>query len=568
MVSSCGRYVIAFNGEIYNFLELRKDLTGLGFELRGNSDTEVLLEAISHWGLEPTLSKSVGMFAFALWDRHGQKLFLVRDRLGKKPLYYMERDGALYFASEIKALKELVYDYLRMDESSVGHYLTCGYVPSPFTIYEDILEIPPAHYATWNNTLQSVCKPYWTVEWQPKIDVSFDQALEQTEALLQDAIRLRLVSDVPLGYFLSGGIDSGLCVALASQVANTELLTFTVRVDSEDIDESPLAKLVAERYGTRHHVLQVTTDLENDLPKVVAAYDDPFSDPSAIPTYLISREARRHVKVVINGDGGDEVFAGYRRHRAIFLFSRYRSLFSAIPANCLRLLTRVLPIPGKFRSPYAFLHRFLRGVQEDPFERYISWCVDGFDEKEKIEMGFNSDQNTNNSTLTFLAQKFVSLNGLDPIDHFMALDLIFNLPGALLVKMDIASMAHGLEARSPFLDHRLVEYASRLSSDLKLRGANPKAILRRIAKKYLPTAVANAPKRGFEIPLVQWLREDLFDMVRDVCLSPNGIVVGLLERKYVENLICGSHRLDPARWARRVWILFILGLWDQLERNG
>ena len=568
MVSKCGRYIISFNGEIYNFQELKAELEGLGAQFYGHSDTEVLLQGISEWGMRRTLDKLIGMFALALWDEVEQCLFLIRDRVGKKPLYYLETSTALYFASEIKAFRSLKFDTSQLDTGSLHHYLTCGYVPSPRTIYKEILEVPPAHYMVCDSNLRLNCRPYWTLTWQGEDNGSIQHPEERVETLLKDAIRLRLRSDVAIGCFLSGGIDSGLIVSLASGYMKKELITLTISVEEESVDESPLAELVAKQYGTKHHVVRITPDIRNDLPQVLAAYDEPFADPSAIPSYLISREARNYVKVVLNGDGGDEVLGGYRRHQAMYLLSKYNSIFNLISKIHPEYILAMLPLPTAFRSPYAFIHRFLRGISDDPFDRYISWCVDGFDEKEKTNLWLEHVAPSTKPTSALLADKFVNLRVADQIDHFMAMDLLLNLPDCLLVKMDIATMAHGLEARSPFLDHRLVEYTSSLPSKLKLSAWNTKPILRRIAKRYLPEDIVTAPKRGFEIPLIKWLREDLKEVVYDVCLSPNGIVLELFRNKYVEDLLSDRLALDPGRWANRVWLLLMLGLWDQLNEDS
>lgn len=567
MISRCGRYVISLNGEIYNFVEIEFELKKLGTQFRGHSDTEVFIEAISRWGLLKTLSKVVGMYAFALWDKLECKLYLVRDRIGKKPLYYQNTNGALYFASEIKALRTLGLKALELDLNSLGHYLTCGFVPSPHTIYKGISEILPGHYAVFNNRRGSQCSSYWMPEWTPKVEATFDEVSEQVEILLKEAVRIRMRADVPIGCFLSSGIDSGLIVALARNTAQ-DLTTLTVSVGDRTVDEAPLANIVAKKYETDHHVIRITPDLEQDIPKMIASYDQPFADPSAIPSFLISLEARKHVKVVINGDGGDEILGGYRRHRAISLYSRFPLRYGGWAERLIKLIKGGLPTPRRFRSYYSYLHRFARGMNSDPYERYIAWSVDGFDSVEKRNILLDKGNGSLEETRDLLASRLSFLEDLDPVDHFLAMDLLFHLPDCLLVKMDRATMAHGLEARSPLLDHRLVEFSCKLSQYIKLPGLKTKPILRKIAKKYLPEVIVSAPKKGFEIPLLSWLRNDLAPMVRDVCLQSDGIISELFERKYVEDLVNEKLPLDPGRWANRVWILFVLGLWDaQSNRN-
>jgi asparagine synthase (glutamine-hydrolysing) len=561
MVSSCGRYVISLNGEIYDFLELRKELKELGTQFRGHSDTEVLLEAVSRLGIRRTLDKVVGMFAFALWDNAEDRLILARDRAGKKPLYYFRNHDSVYFASELKALKTLDNINFPVDYESIYQYLTFGYVPAPRTIYENVSEIPAGHYMVIDSNHKVEFKSYWKVAWGKKRQITFEQTVEEADHLLNEAVKIRLRADVPVGCFLSGGIDSGLLAAMASRQMDSPLKTFTVSFSDGAFDESPFADLVAKRYGTDHHVITLSPNLEDVLPKVVKAYDEPFADASAIPSYCISEEASKHIKVVLNGEGGDELFGGYRRHVAVKLYSHFRKLFEIMPEKFWSAVVESLPQPRSFRSRYAFLHRFLRGIDGNPFNQYIAWCVDGFDEIEKGGL-YKHSTNGYASSIDLLTSKFSNLNQMHPLDHFMAMDFLLNMHDDMLVKMDIATMAHSLEGRNPFLDHRIIEWATNLPVEIKMKGTKTKPILRELAKRYLPIEIVNAPKRGFEIPLISWLRKDLFHMVHDICLSPNGIVLDLFNRNYVESLLNEKTDLDPDRWSRRVWTLFMLGMWE------
>lgn len=561
MVSGCGRYVISLNGEIYNFLELRNELEKAKVRFRGHSDTEVLIEAISHWGVTKTLDRIVGMFAFALWDSIESKVILARDRAGKKPLYYLKDKGSIYFASELKALRALNDIDFSLDYDSIYQYLTFGYVPAPKTIFTNVSEIPAGHYMIIDSNLNIELKSYWDLTWGKKRQITFKKAVEEADHLLNEAVKIRLRADVPLGCFLSGGIDSGLLAAMASMQMDSTLKTFTVSFSEGTFDESSLANIVAKKYGTDHHVITLSPNLEDVLPKVVKAYDEPFADASAVPSYCISEEAGKHIRVVLNGEGGDELFGGYRRHVAIKLYSHFKNLFALMPEKFWSMVNESLPQPRSFRSRYAFLHRFLRGVVKDPFNRYIAWCVDGFDEIEKGSLYRSSNDGYFSST-DLLKSKYGDLEKIHPIDHFMAMDFLLNMHDDMLVKMDIATMAHGLEGRNPFLDHRIIEWAIGLPPDIRMKGANTKPILRELAKRYLPMEIVNAPKRGFEIPLISWLRKDLFHMVHDICLSPNGIVLDLFNRNYVESLLNEKTDLDPDRWSRRVWTLFMLGMWE------
>lgn len=561
MASGDGRYVICFNGEIYNYLELKQELQGEGIQFRGHSDTEVLLEGIACWGLDQVLNKMVGMFAFALWDNRENRLFLARDRAGKKPLYYHRSLAGLHFSSEHKAFKVLPELELTYDEASISDYLTFGYVPAPRTIYREVAEVPAGHYLEATSELQITVKSYWHPDWAGQRQVDFTAAVEKTESLLQEAVRIRLRADVPVGCFLSGGVDSGLLTAFASMQLGRPLQTFTVSFQEGIFDESSLAGMVAEKYQTEHHVIRLSPQLQEVLPQVIRAYDDPLADPSIIPSYCISQEARKLLKVVLNGEGGDELFGGYRRQLAMKLFNQARLLLELVPAAGWRKLNQLLPPVQEFRSHSAFVHRFLRGLGQDFYERYFAWTMDGFTEEEKKRL-YRSGNRMGRSSVQFLRHGFESLSHLPPFQHFLALDFLLNMHDDMLVKMDISTMAHGLEGRNPFLDHRLVEWAILLPPSVKLKGARTKALLRELARRYLPQEVAIAPKRGFEIPLIEWLRHDLRELVHDCCLASRGMIMGLFNRNYIADLLAEKLPLDPDRWSRRVFTLLVLAMWE------
>jgi len=568
MISQCGRLVIVFNGEIYNYPELRDLLVREGIVFRGHSDTEVLLEAVCRWGLEIALTRVVGMFAFALWDIRERRLILARDRAGKKPLYYMIASRALYFASEIKAFKILDDVGLSVAPEAIYQYLTFGYVPSPGTIYRGIEEIPAGHYMVFDGELKGIDKPYWQLS-QKKRDrrLSLGETLDEAEALLKEAVKIRLRADVPVGCFLSGGVDSGLLTAFAASQMDRKLQTFTVSIEDGIFDEAPGAALVAKQYGTDHHVLTIKPDIRELLPRLVQAYDEPFADASAVPSLCIAAEARKYVKVVINGEGGDELFGGYRRHLAMKLFEQFRMIFRLIPASAFSLARRILPQPRDFRTTYAFMHRYLRGLGKTPYERYIAWCVDGFDEQEKKGL-YRCLPEKRDSSFHLLSVKANSYESATSFDQFMAWDFFLNMHDDMLVKMDIATMAHGLEGRNPFLDHRLIEWAFSLPREVLLTDFHTKPVLRALAKRYLPAAISGAPKRGFEIPLIKWLREDLHSMVYDICFTKGNIVSDLFDRRYLQKLLEEKLPLDPDRWSKRVWILFMLAMWGNMNENS
>jgi asparagine synthase (glutamine-hydrolysing) len=565
MLSACGRYVISFNGEIYNYLELQEELRAHGHRFRGGADTEVLLAAVAQWGCAAALERLVGMFALALWDRGERKLWLVRDRAGKKPLYYTRTPQTFYFASELKALKRLPTVLLSLREESLYHYLSLGYVPSPHTIYAEVEEVPAGHALVVDTARRESVMRYWSLPPADSRPPAEREIVDEVDRRLTDAVRLRLRADVPVGAFLSGGIDSGLVTALAARNSSRPVKTFTVGFDDGGFDERPLAAAVAHRYGTEHHEILLSSKLDELLPLVVESYDEPFADPSAVPTFAVARAASQHVKVVLNGEGSDELFGGYRRHLAVRYSAAAARLSCFVPGAVWQGLVRGLPLPREARSPYAFAHRFLRGIGTDPFQRYLVWSSDGFDEADKHAL-LNGAVARWQPTPEFLAGKFAWLDGVDPLAHFMALDFVLGMSDCLLVKMDIATMAHSLEARCPFLDHRLVEWVARLPGRSRLGGHTTKPLLRELAKRYLPPAVVTAPKRGFEIPLARWMRDELYELTRDVCLDPRGIVLGVCRRRAVEDVLERRTGIDEHRWAKQMWILLMLGLWQARER--
>ena len=494
----------------------------------------------------------------------------MRDRVGKKPLYFSESGGEFLFASEIKGILAATRNAPTLNEQALGDYLTFGVVPAPSTIYRDVHAIEPGERVEVRDARVVARKRYWQLRMGPKTDLSQPEAVERIDELLRESIRLRLRSDVPVGCFLSGGIDSGLVTAMAAQEHAGRLTTLTIGFDDDSFDERPLARSVAQRYDTDHHELTVRPNVRDDLEKISLAYDQPFGDSSAIPSYYIAREARRHVKVVLNGDGGDEILAGYRRYVAAWIQRWLRWTDFGAGRLAWRMLAKVLPVPHRFRSPYAFGHRLIRGLGMDPAERYLAWSVDGVAGKDLRKLCGHSGDDATGAWLDRIEQpnRLVqdladSLQDCRSIDRMLATDFATMLPNDLLVKIDIATMAHGLEARSPLLDHKLVEATARLPERLKLNSFQTKPLLRELGRRYLPDAVTEAPKRGFEVPLVRWLRTDLRELAADVILTRNGLLGQMFDRAALERLVREEDHLDPARWSRRVWLLLMLGLWDR-----
>jgi len=561
MVGPCGRTCIAFNGEVYNYVEARRDLESGGTQFHNDSDTLVILALYEARGLD-CLELLRGMFAFALWDATKEQLVLARDRVGKKPLYYCCQGNTLYFASEIKAILHALPREPAVDSTALDEYLGYGFISGERTIYREIREVPPGSVLVATSPDEIRISQYWKPRWSPKRRGPSHVLLDEADAILSEAVRVRLRADVPVGVFLSGGIDSGLITAIAAEASGSRLQTFSVGFEGQDVfDERQLARQTAEHYRTEHHEVVLSPDVASLIPKIVWHYDEPFSDPSAIPSFVIASFAAGHVKVVLNGDGGDELFGGYRRHVAAAACARLTHL---VPERIARWLAgacfRRLPPPQSFRTRYALLHRFLRGMAADASDRFLIWHADGFALSEKKDLCRESSQ--------LLGQRLPvqdlidSLAFLGEVDRMLALDLLWYLPGDLLVKMDIATMASGLEARSPLLDQELVGWANTLSETDRLGGFTTKPLLREIAKRYLPEDVVRAPKRGFELPLHRWLQSELKEMRDDLILARNGLLCSLCRRPYLERLLRQPAE-DPGRWARLTWNLFMLAAWDR-----
>lgn len=555
--------VTVFNGEIYNYRELRDELTGKGHRFVTQSDTEVIVHLYEESEAE-FAARLRGMFAIAIWDDRRRQLVLVRDRVGKKPLYYSRAGGDFHFASEIKALTAAAPQGLEIDYQSLADYLAWTVVPAPGTIYRRIRSVEPGHVMIVRDRAVHESRRYWRLTLRPKASVAEADAIDQIDTVLRRAVRLRLRSDVPVGVFLSGGIDSGIVTAMAAQESSGAITTISVGFEDHAFDERSEARWVAGQYATDHHEVTVRPDAVNVLPKIAAAYDQPFADSSAVPSFYVAAAARPLVKVVLTGDGGDEVFAGYRRYVAARLGGQLRSVDGRTWRPMWRGLCRCLPAPQSFRTRYAFAHRFLRGLGMEPTDRYLAWAIDGFTIDSLRRLSRSPDW----LAAIQPASRIVHDAGADPVDAMLANDFGTVLPADLLVKMDIATMAHGLEARSPLLDHELIDLVSRYPASLKLGGRQTKPLLRKLALRYLPETICTAPKRGFEIPRLRWLREDLRSMRDDIILSRTGLLADLFDRDHLERFLALPPGLDPARWAGRVWTLLMLGLWDRTARQA
>lgn len=562
MSNEDGTIWVVLNGEIYNYVELRDELRAKGHVLRGGSDTEVIPHLYEEYG-DDFVTRLRGMFAIALWDENKRKLLLARDRVGKKPLFYAPIPGGLAFASEMKALFAIPSVDLEHRPQGIHDYLSFGTIPGPETVYRGILRVPPATVLTRDATGNMDQKPYWSLEYLPKLQISASEAEDEILRLLRDSVRLRLRSDVPVGCFLSGGIDSGLVTAIASDMLDTPLKTFSVGFGDDEFDERPLAATVAQKYGTDHTELLLEARLGDNLTSIIEHYDEPFSDSSAIPSFAVSAAAGETIKVVLNGDGADEVFCGYRHFIAARRIAALNGLGASAARGLFALMARALPPAQNGRSLYQFMHRTLRSLGCDDHERYSVLTADLLNEADKAglydpALGLTVPQLL--SARRHVADDDGNIAGLGPVDAMLLRDFRHLLGDAHLVKMDMASMAHSLEARSPFLDHELIEFAARLPENLKLPGSTTKPLLRGIASKLLPDDVVNAPKRGFEIPLLRWMRNDLNDTLMERVLDPGSYAMGHFKKDQVVRLLSGKG-WDAKRWASVTWSLLCLEIW-------
>ncbi|MFI5057718.1 MAG: asparagine synthase (glutamine-hydrolyzing) [Candidatus Acidiferrales bacterium] len=556
MHSASGRYVIIFNGEVYNFEEIRAELGTR--QWRGHSDTEVMLEAIERWGLEPAAQRFVGMFAFALWDRKERKLYLVRDRLGIKPLYYGHVGGDFVFASELKAIRQHPDFYSDIDRDVLALYLRHNYVPTPHCIYKGMYKLPPGFILR----LDSVENPpqlqrFWSARevarkgLESPLRMGAPEAIEELQRQLLLAVRLRMIADVPLGAFLSGGIDSSTVVALMQAQSSRPVKTFTIGFHEDAYNEATHAKAVAKRLGTDHTELYLTSqDALNVVPLLPSMYDEPFSDSSQIPTYLVSKLARESVTVSLSGDGGDELFGGYNR----YLYTRrIWTLLKALPKSARKAATQLLraaspssidrcfqllrPIlPGRLRPaiPGDKAHKLAALLSVDSPEALYYRALSHWENPTEIVLNSHEP----GTVLASIAESSWPSN----IEEVMMLtDQLNYLPDDILTKVDRASMAVSLEARVPLLDHRVVEFAWKLPLHFKIHNGNSKWILRQILYNYVPRELVERPKMGFGVPIDRWLRGPLRawaeDLLSERSLEQHGLLnIDLIRLKWQEHL--------------------------------
>jgi asparagine synthase (glutamine-hydrolysing) len=560
MPNEDGTLQMVINGEIFNYQNLRQDLKNKGHHFRSDSDSEVVLHLYEEFG-EGCLAYLRGMFAFAIWDKKENKLFLARDRLGKKPLLYYHRHPYFCFASEFSALLSCGLIDKKIDYAAIDRYLTFGYIPAPGSIYENVFKLLPAHYGTLKDG-QFKQDKYWQLEYTPKLDISENEAMEELVNILKEAVSLRMASDVPLGAFLSGGVDSSTVVALMSDLAS-KVKTFSIGFEDTDFDELKYARNIAKIYSTDHHEFIVKPKAVEILPLLVERYGEPYADSSAIPTYYVCRETKKYVTVAINGDGGDESFAGYERYQAMALAETYNRLPGFFKNGIRNMFLHFVPDSANFKNKRRRIRRLFENISLPFYTRYCRWIAMVNDEEKDLlyQEGFKK-RVSNNHNAAWLKDYPGLSNDMELADFLMATDIHTNLANDLLVKMDIASMANSLEARAPFLDQKVMEFAARLPAKYKLNGLIKKYILKKAIKNLVPSENINRKKMGFGVPIGKWFRTELKEFMKETLLSEENFKRGYFKPEIVSKIV-ESHCEGKKDYSFLLWSLLMLELWHK-----
>lgn len=547
---------VVFNGEIYNFQELQPQLEARGHHFQTRSDTEAIVHAYEEWG-PSCVDYLRGMFVIAIWDDRKRELFLARDRAGKKPLHYTLTDhGTFVFGSEIKSILEHPEVKRSINLDALDAYLTLGYVPETLCIFEGINKLPPGHHLIFKHGLVQV-QQYWDFEFEPDPSITVDEYTHRLRELLDESVRLRLIADVPLGAFLSGGVDSSTIVALMARHSSQPVKTFSIGFHEDSFNELKYARVTAEKFGTDHHEFFVTPEICDVVDKLVWHLDEPFADSSAIPTFVVSKLAREHVKVALSGDGGDELFAGYTR----YAIDRKRRGFGLVP----RVVREHLMQPVSARLPHGTLGRnYIHNISLDPIDRYLD-SVSVFTQLNRqllytseFKRQLGHDERMSTDFRAYAAKVRTD----DPLDQLLYIDSKTYLPGDILTKVDRMSMAASLETRAPLLDHKLIEFAMRIPGSLKLAGMDTKHILKRAVKDLVPAEILNRPKQGFGVPIQMWINEQLRDRIQDTLRDQRTRDRDHVNTDYL-NVLLDEHRRGRRDHSTGLWALFMLELWHR-----
>lgn len=565
MKSPSGRYFISFNGEIYNYRSLRKDLEADGYVFRTGTDTEVLLALFEQKGYR-CLDELNGMFAFAIWDAEAKQVFLARDRLGKKPLYYYEEGGRFAFASELKSLLKLPFIPRTVRPDSVKDFFAYQYVPDPKTIYKNIHKLPPGHWLV-SDGVRSEQHQYWDVSFSQVTAKSLSEIEDELYSLIEDSVKLRMVSDVPLGAFLSGGVDSSAIVGLMAGLSDRPVTTCSIGFDSERFDEVKYARKVAEQFQTNHHEFTVRENVADNLAQIARFFDEPFSDPSFVPTFFVSQLARRRVTVALAGDGGDENFAGYSKYYTDYVENRLRKLFPDAVRH--GLFPRFAQLAGMINTPMARKAQSLVGTLAlDPdeafsvtnsFFRRSLWDEVVRDDFRRATTGYDPADITRNH--------YRNAGTDDHLSRILYTDIKTYLPGDILVKVDRMSMANSLETRAPLLDYRVVEYAAGIPSALKMRGKEKKHILKETFSRLLTKDILYRRKMGFSVPLADWLRNEIRTLANSVFYNEEAGLAHFFDMEVVR-AVWQRHLQGENHHSQELWSMLNFELWWQAYGEG
>lgn len=551
---------IVFNGEIYNYQELRKGLIERGRKLYTNSDTEAVVALYDEFG-PGCLEHLRGMFAFAIWDERDRSLFIARDRIGKKPLLYSHQpNGDLIFGSEFTAVLKHPSVSRDVDRDAIDSYLSYLCVPAPQTAFKAIRKLEPGHWLKWKDGKIETNR-YWLPDFSKKIKISEEEAIQETTRVLREATKLRMISEVPLGAFLSGGVDSSTIVALMAEESSTPVKTFSIGFEEQDFSELKYAKRVAEHIGAEHHEFIVRPDAIELLPTLVEHYGEPYADSSALPTYYVSRETRKHVTVALNGDGGDESFVGYERYMAMQFAEAYKRIPRVLRKAFIEGPFNLLPVSETKKTRVRDVQRFFTSASEPRIERYFRW-MSTFKPAVKRDI-YTADfinEVSDNDAIDVVGDWLRRANGTGVVDATLLTDQMTYLPNDLLVKVDIASMANSLEARAPFLDHKVIEFAASLPENLKMPQYRTKYLLKKVAARLVPREVIYRRKMGFGVPVGHWFRKEMKDFVRDVLLSESFRKRDIIRPEAVQKIV-DQHINGIVDHAFPIWTLLMLELW-------
>jgi len=552
---------IVLNGEIYNFLDLKADLEKKGHKFRSHTDTEVILHLYEERGVD-CIKALRGMFAFAIWDEKKEILFLARDRIGKKPLFYSYKNDTLMFASELRALLQNTEISRDIGLASIDDFLNYQYIPAPFTVFKAVMKLPPAHFLKWEKGEIKI-ERYWEIKYTDKLKLKEEEYCEAILDLLKECTKIRLISDVPLGAFLSGGVDSSAIVAMMAQLMDRPVKTFSIGFERESFNETPYSRVIAERFGTEHREFIIKPNALEVLPELISHFGEPYGDSSAIPTYYLAKMTRQDVTVALNGDAGDESFGGYERYIANKLIQRYQKPVSVFTKLFGKVINNIPETTNK-KDTVNRLKRFLNSAGSDENAGYAGLMAI-FNERER--KGLYSDhirhEIETNRHKNIISDNLKNSDTADLIDSMLFTDLMTYMPGDLLPKVDITSMANSLEARSPFLDHKFLEFTARIPSGLKIKGFTTKYILRKALKKILPVNILKREKMGFGVPVGEWLKNDLKAYAYEVLLDSKSAKRGYFKTEKVRELL-DNHMAEKINNGGKIWVLLNLELWHRM----